>query len=146
MLTRILKNRTLQRLLFKTYKIAFRIFSYLPKHEKTIIFESFHGKQYSDNPRAIYEYIKEHYPEYNLVWSADRRYTSLFEEKNVNYVTRLSLKWLLIMPRAKYWVINARLPLWIPKQKSTVYLQTWHGTPLKRLGVDIPEVHMPGTD
>ena len=49
------------------------------------------------------------------------------------------------MPRAKYWVSNSRMPNWIKKPKHTIYLQTWHGTPLKKLGADIEEVHMPGT-
>ena len=30
--------------------------------------------------------------------------------------------------------------------KRQVYIQTWHGTPLKKLGTDIEEIHMPGTD
>src|SRR5690606_25848413 len=50
------------------------------------------------------------------------------------------------MPRAKYWIVNVRLPNWIPKPKNTIYLQTWHGTPLKRLGVDIENIQMPGTN
>src|SRR5690606_38460746 len=49
-------------------------------------------------------------------------------------------------PRAKYWVNNVRLPGWMPKPAGTVYVQTWHGTPLKKLGIDIEEVHMPGTE
>ncbi|MBU8789984.1 CDP-glycerol glycerophosphotransferase family protein [Oceanobacillus caeni] len=128
------------------YKIAFHLIGLLPRNKKTIIFESFHGKQYSDNPRAIYEYIIEHRPEYDVYWSADRRFTNLFEENHVPYIKRFSLKWLLKMGTAKYWVINARLPLWIPKPLNTVYLQTWHGTPLKKLGIDIDDVKMPGTD
>ena len=48
------------------------------------------------------------------------------------------------MARAKYWVTNSRLPLWIPKPQKPIYVQTWHGTPLKRLAADIEEVHMPG--
>lgn len=50
------------------------------------------------------------------------------------------------MARAKYWVFNTRLPKHVKKRDETVYLQTWHGTPLKRLGVDIEAVQMPGTD
>lgn len=50
------------------------------------------------------------------------------------------------MARAEYWVFNTRLPLWIPKPKHTIYLQTWHGTPLKKLANDMEEVHMPGTN
>ena len=47
--------------------------------------------------------------------------------------------------KAKFWVTNSRMPLWIPKPKNTVYLQTWHGTPLKKLANDMKEVLMPGT-
>lgn len=32
------------------------------------------------------------------------------------------------------------------KPSHTTYLQTWHGTPLKRLAMDMEEVHMPGTN
>uniref|UniRef100_UPI0005925A64 CDP-glycerol--glycerophosphate glycerophosphotransferase n=1 Tax=Nosocomiicoccus massiliensis TaxID=1232430 RepID=UPI0005925A64 len=112
-----------------------------------IIFESFLGKQYSDNPRALYEYLLEHYPsEYELIWSVDKRYVKLFEEKGVPYYKRFSVKWLIAMNTANLWVSNSRLPLWIPKPKKTTYLQTWHGTPLKKLALDMDEVHMPGTD
>ncbi len=120
--------------------------NFLPKKQKQIIFESFHGKQFSDNPRAIYEYIQMHYPEYKLYWSADRRFTDVFIGKNVKYVRRLTPKWLYIMARSKYWVVNSRLPMWIKKPNNTVYIQTWHGTPLKKLGVDIEEVQMPDTN
>src|SRR5699024_6214188 len=59
---------------------------------------------------------------------------------------RFGIKWTITMARAEYWITNSRLPLWIPKPKGTVYVQTWHGTPLKRLATDMDEVHMPGTD
>ncbi len=128
------------------YKVMFRIVGKLPASKKTIVFESFHGKQFSDSPRAIYEYLKEHYPGYKMYWSADRRHLYVFQRKKVPHIRRYSLKWLFIMARAKYWIINTRLPLWLPKPGHTIYVQTWHGTPLKRLGTDIEEVHMPGTN
>ncbi|EUJ32771.1 CDP-glycerol glycerophosphotransferase family protein [Listeria cornellensis] len=126
------------------YYFLFRLAGLLPRKQNLVIFESFSGKQYSCNPRAIYEYMKEHEPEYALLWSVNPRYTKLFEEHGVPYVTRFSVKWLFTMGRAKYWISNSRLPLELPKPKKTVYVQTWHGTPLKKLGVDIDEVHMPG--
>lgn len=134
------------KLVQKLYRIAFSAASKLPKNNQLIIFESFHGKQYSDSPRAIYEYMRENYPEYQLYWAADRRYLHIFQEENLPYAKRLSLKWIFLMTRAKYWVINTRLPLWIKKPKKTIYLQTWHGTPLKKLGIDIDDVQMPGTN
>ncbi|MFB9974873.1 CDP-glycerol glycerophosphotransferase family protein [Allobacillus sp. SKP2-8] len=123
----------------------FKCISLLPRKEKSIVFESFHGKQFSDNPKAIYNYMKENHPEYKLYWSVDRRSLSAFNESDVNILSKFSLKWIYIMGRAKVWVINARLPLWIPKNDKTIYIQTWHGTPLKKLGIDIEDVKMPGT-
>jgi len=141
-----MRNRILN-FIFKVYKLIFTIAGgILPKDKHLIIFESFLGKQYSDSPRAIYEYMVVNYPDYKMYWSADRRNIRQFNQNDVQVVRRFSIKWLFLMNRAKYWVTNSRLPLWIPKPKKTIYLQTWHGTPLKRLAADMDEVHMPGTD
>lgn len=134
------------KLVQRIIKVLIFLFGKLPPKRNQVIFESFLGKQYSDNPRAIYEYMVKHKPQYELYWSYDRRHKKVFENKNVNAIRRFSLKWIIIMARSKYWVSNSRLPLWIPKPEHTIYLQTWHGTPLKRLAADMDEVHMPGTD
>lgn len=131
----------------EVYRKAFTLMSKVSRVDsKLVVFESFHGKQYSDNPRAIYEFMKKRRTNYELVWSADRRYVNEFAKKGIPHVRRFSFKWLLLMTRAGHWVTNARLPLWIPKPAHTTYLQTWHGTPLKRLASDMEEVHMPGTN
>ncbi|WP_177233377.1 CDP-glycerol glycerophosphotransferase family protein, partial [Bacillus licheniformis] len=88
----------------RAYYFTFGLAGKLPVKKKTVIFESFAGKQYSCNPRAIYEYMKEHHPEYNLIWSVNPSYTEIFEEKNVPYIHRFTLKWLFAMARAEYWV------------------------------------------
>lgn len=145
MLKNMLKN--LKRLDFtkKAYELLFRLVGKFPPNQRIIVFESFLGKQYSCNPRAVYEFLKENHPEYDMYWSVDPRYSSTFEDKGVRILHRFSLKWLFVMARAKYWVFNSRMPGWIPKPKHTVYVQTWHGTPLKKLAADMEEVHMPGT-
>lgn len=129
-------------------KSVFYILGKLPTRRKTILFESFLGKQFSDNPKALYRYIKENYPEYKLYWSFDRGLANHFKsnEPDLNVLPRFSLKWMFVMARAEYWITNSRLPLWIPKPQGTTYIQTWHGTPLKKLATDMDEVHMPGTD
>ncbi|WP_223806015.1 CDP-glycerol glycerophosphotransferase family protein [Ornithinibacillus gellani] len=127
-------------------KACFLLASLLPVRKQLVIFESFHGKQYSDNPRAIYEYMRTHYPELELYWSADRRHTELFAQQQLPYLRRFSFAWICKMARARYWIVNARMPQWLPKRKGTMYVQTWHGTPLKRLAADMDAVYMPGTD
>ncbi|MGX6970531.1 CDP-glycerol glycerophosphotransferase family protein [Vagococcus bubulae] len=123
--------------------IWFKLLGQLPK-KNLVYFESFHGKQFSDNPKAIYDYLKKEDTTLELVWGVTRGYEETFIEKKVPYISRFSLRWFFVMPRAKYWVINTRTPLWLSKNKHTTYIQTWHGTPLKRIGVDIEEVNIPG--
>lgn len=36
---------------------------------QTIVFEAFGGKNYSDSPKYIYEYMQKYYPNYRYVWS-----------------------------------------------------------------------------
>lgn len=135
----------IKKVVFKLYKWIFGFLGIvLPKDSKLVIFESFLGKQYSDSPRAIYEYMLERESGYKMYWSVDKRHSKAFDE-DVPTVNRFSIKWLFLMTRASRWVSNSRLPLWIPKPSQTIYLQTWHGTPLKRLAADMDEVHMPGT-
>src|SRR5699024_11088636 len=45
------------------------------------------------------------------------------------------------LARSKYWINNSRMPNLLNKRKGNVYLQTWHGTPLKRLVFDMDDVH-----
>ncbi len=113
-------------------------------NEKIIYFESFHGTQYSDNPRAVYEWMKDKYPDYTLVWGVSKGSEKPFRKEKVSYVSRFSFKWFMTMPRARAWVINTRTPLWLFKNKKTKYIQTWHGTPLKKIGRDISNVNIPG--
>ncbi|MFD3446630.1 CDP-glycerol glycerophosphotransferase family protein [Microbacteriaceae bacterium 4G12] len=119
--------------------------SWLPVKKNVIVFESYSGKQYSCNPRALYEYLCENHPDFQMIWSVNSQHVAQFEERNVPYMKRFSIRWFILMARARYLVTNSRMPLWIPKPKHTVYIQTWHGTPLKKLAADMKEVHMPGT-
>jgi CDP-glycerol glycerophosphotransferase len=49
-----------------------------------------------------------------------------------------SKAWLDLLASAEYIVANTSLPWYFRKVKGQTYLQTWHGTPLKRLVHDIP--------
>lgn len=112
--------------------------------EKLVYFESFHGKQYSDNPRAIYEGLKQHHPHIQAVWGVKKGYEAIFEKEGIPYVHRFTKEWYHAVGRASVWVINTRTKTWIQKRSDTLYIETWHGTPLKRLGLDIEDVHIAG--
>ena len=42
---------------------------------------------------------------------------------------------------AKYWIFNYRVEDHIYPKKNQIYVQCWHGTPLKRLGYDLKNSH-----
>lgn len=115
-------------------------------NDNLVIFESYLGRQISCHPRAMYDYLKEVRPDLKLIWSIAKGHEEEVKEQNIPYVKRFTLKWFKYMASAKYWVSNSRLPLWMKKPQNTIYLQTWHGTPLKRLASDMNEVHMPNTN
>ncbi len=112
--------------------------------QKTIVFESFAGKGYSDNPKYIYEEMYKKYPDYKYIWVLNNPNKFEIPGPAVK-VKRLSKEYYNAYATAKFWVANARTPLSLIKKPGQVYIQTWHGTPLKRLGNDMKVVRMPGT-
>ncbi|MCY9106314.1 CDP-glycerol:glycerophosphate glycerophosphotransferase [Bacillus atrophaeus] len=123
---------------FKIYCYR-KFFIKMPLKEKQIVFESFLGKNYSDSPRDIYEHMIKNNLDYNYVW--------IFNDKNkkipgpAKVVKRFSFKYYYYLGVSKYWVSNSRIPMHIDKREENVYLQTWHGTPLKKLVFDMKEIY-----
>ena len=109
--------------------------------EKMIIFESFFGKKYACSPKAIYEYMSNNseYDDFKFVWAFRKpsEAREFFRDKKVILVKYDSKKYYRYHAKAKYWVRNTRLPECIIKKDNQVYIQCWHGTPLKKLGFDI---------
>ncbi|MTV81252.1 CDP-glycerol glycerophosphotransferase family protein [Secundilactobacillus folii] len=121
----------------------------LRSKKSLIIFESFNGNDINDNPAAIYQALVKTKPELRpsaYFGVKPKRYRALHAKyPEIKLVKRFSFKWVWLMAHAGYWVFNSRLPNWWRKNKGTTYIQTWHGTPLKHLGVDIEHVAIPGT-
>src|SRR5690625_4816128 len=117
------------------YKIAKKI---LPVDEKLILFESGIGKQYSDSPRYIYEEIVKRNLDYKKVWVCNK--ITRFNDPNTIRIHRLSPSYYYYLAKAKYWINNQNFPTYIEKRPQTTYIQTWHGTPLKKMLHDIENV------
>lgn len=113
--------------------------------QPTLIFESFGGRQVSDSPYAIYQLFTQLYPGFRFVWSIDRTQKKFCKQNGIPFVVRRTAKWVRTLEKATFWISNARFPAWVKKPNYVTYIQTWHGTPLKKLGLDIENVSMPGT-
>lgn len=121
------------------YKTAYyHIFLKQSILEDVVLFESFMGKNYSDSPKYIYEYLAKTYPgKYKCIWVLNNKTKPPYGAKKVR---RFSFRYAYYLARSKYLVFNVRQPLWYRKREGQVFLETWHGTPLKRLVFDQEEV------
>lgn len=117
------------------YKIAKKV---APVKENLILFESGVGKQYADSPRCIYEEIVKRNLNYKKVWVCNK--TVRFNDPNTIRIKRLSPSYYYYLAKAKIWVNNQNFPTYIEKRPQTTYIQTWHGTPLKKMLFDIENI------
>ncbi len=135
---RILMRNTMyfaRKLLFKAKGISAK------RDNKMLIFGAYNGKSYACSPKAVYEYMirDPKYKDYRFVWFFDKPEEYVFLEKNGNtkVVKKDSAECMKYLHEAKYWIFNFRaMDHWMPA-KDQIYVQCWHGTPLKRLGYDI---------
>lgn len=129
--------RLIKKAVMYLLQIGYRVLCmFIPVSDKKIVFMSFHGRGYGDNPKAIYEEMKkdEKFKDYTFVWVLRNLQETPKGSIGVHY---MRWSYFVAMASSKYWIINCKLPKYIFKKKNQVYLQTWHGTPLKHLGHDI---------
>lgn len=114
------------------------VFSRLPVKKRTVVFESHLGRQYSDSPRAIYEEMRRQGLKFEAIWSYQDKPNDF--PKDATLVRRWSLPYLKALAQAEFWVDNQGFPLKLAKRPETTYIQTWHGSALKRMGFDLAEL------
>lgn len=122
-------------ILYKIYQKKYEV------EENVVLFESFMGRKYSDNPKAIYlEMLKdEKYKNFKFVWAFKKpeKKKDILDLKNAILIKTNTKQYLKYCSKAKYIITNSILPEFMTFKKSQIYVQCWHGTPLKRLGYDI---------
>lgn len=106
----------------------------LPIEKGVVLFDSFNGKVIGDNPLAIYLELQKARPDLKFFWTIRGNNEAPVGATGVRFETK---QWLDLLSTAEYIVANNLLPWYFRKVSGQTYLQTWHGTPLKRLGYDM---------
>jgi CDP-glycerol glycerophosphotransferase (TagB/SpsB family)/glycosyltransferase involved in cell wall biosynthesis len=110
--------------------------SEITEPDAAVLFESYGGTVCSDSPRAISDLMNARGSRDVLYWSI-----SDFSVAYPDYavpVVRGSALWYDALSRAQILVNNNNFPSYFTKSSNQRYLQTWHGTPMKKLGKDAP--------
>lgn len=109
-------------------KYIFIIYGKTHPIKKKVVFTSFFGKQYSDNPRAICEKMHEIYPDYELVWLLNDKKNKLVPD----YIRVVAnedrfFSWGREIATAASFVYNVERNFKIYRKKEQSFIQTWHG-------------------
>ena len=129
---KILKNQ-LFALITSLYKM---IYKYIKIDNKTIMFISYHGKGYLCNPKYIHQELlkDDRFQDYKFIFPLKDKNEVIEGAKVIKY---RGIQYFYYLAKSKFWIVNCKLPSYCIKKDEQVYIQTWHGTPLKRLAHDI---------
>ena len=106
--------------------------------EKLILFNSFAGRKFDDSPFALFEGMKKdkRFAGYKLVWAFHD--PDQFEVEGAEKIKTDTPDYFVACLKARVWITNSSVERGLHfKNKNTFYFNTWHGTPIKKMGGDI---------
>lgn len=115
---------------------------YKPVAKNTILYESFQGSSLSCNPLALFLsiYKKNEFSNFKHFWVINDLSSIPDYIKNISnvyFVKHGSDLYLELLATAKILINNSTFPSYFTKRTEQIYINTWHGTPLKTLGKDM---------
>lgn len=126
--------------------------SLLPIKKRTILFKSFSG-QYSDSPKSISEYIHNKYPDIHIIWvrteSSNNEFPEYAEVVDYGSPEYHKYEWRAnaivdnVASVRSSWIFDGDNPIkklllkyFTRKRHGQLSVSSWHGVPLKRIGMD----------
>ncbi len=100
-----------------------------------VLFVSWNGKQCTDNPRGIADELRRRGDDREHVWVVTDYAAAVPEGDRA--VLSGTEEYFDALARCRYVISNDDMQPFFRKREGQIYLQTWHGTPLKKIGFDI---------
>lgn len=132
-------KQMLKKLILIQYRFMTKV---LPIRKNVIVFQSNVGRNYTGNPKSIYEEMvaKKLDQRFRCYYILDNPHQTI--PGNGKTVRNSRFFYYYLMAVAGIWISDARFPNYIIKRKGVTFLQTWHGTPLKKLALDMDSLSM----
>ncbi|MCM1972694.1 bifunctional glycosyltransferase family 2 protein/CDP-glycerol:glycerophosphate glycerophosphotransferase [Streptomyces sp. G1] len=117
-------------------RLHYRIQLRLPLHQDRAVFRAYGGAGHGCNPGALEEAFRTHAPQLRTAWIAhpEHHHTVPVAARRI---TPGSAAYWTALARSKYVVDNEPRPL--VKRPGQIVVQTFSGTPLKHMGLDLLE-------
>lgn len=107
--------------------------------KQLILFNSYGGKKYDDSPRFIYEQMlkDDRFSNIKLVWAIQEPEKVKISGR-ADVVKADSFQYFMTALKACVWVTNSSMERGLDfKKKGTLCFNTWHGSAIKIMGIDI---------
>lgn len=107
-------------------------------NNKQILFVSYGGRKYDGSPKILYEKIinDNRFENYEIIWAFEKP-----EKHHINRGGKVkidTIKYFIIALKSGIWITNSSIERGLEfKKNKTFCLNTWHGTPIKKMGIDI---------
>ncbi|MCT9143464.1 CDP-glycerol glycerophosphotransferase family protein [Streptomyces violarus] len=106
-----------------------------PVNPHLAVFAAYWNRGVACNPAAIAAELSELAPQIHPVWVVTQENEALLPP-GTDHVVPGSRRYWEVLATAKYLVNNVNFPGTVVKRPDAIHVQTHHGTPLKRMGLD----------
>lgn len=135
-------NRFIYNIYYYTMSCILSILGFIIKaNKKEILFLCYGGRKYGDNIKPIYEKLlkDKRFSKWRFVWAFRKPDQIELPENSRSIKCKVdSFCFYFYALRSKCWITNVSMQRGLNfKNKGTLYVNTWHGVPLKLIGEDI---------
>ncbi|MFD3541263.1 CDP-glycerol glycerophosphotransferase family protein [Streptomyces sp. NPDC058662] len=119
-------------------RLHYRIQRLLPLRPELAVFSAYWHGGYACNPAAIEAKLRELAPRMRTAWICEPAHASTLPKQTTALRPGSAAYW-TALARATYLTTNVNFDRALVKRRGQVLLQTQHGTPLKRVGLDLQD-------
>jgi len=109
-------------------RVILRVFWIFPVEKKKMLFCSYGGKQYSCNPKYIFEYMIERYGNtFKYIWSVNMPSIMPEKYKDIKTVKYMSFQYICHVLTAGVIIYNNVIQSFFPIRRNQIVVNTFHG-------------------
>lgn len=105
--------------------LLFYMFRVFPIKNNKVVINSYMGRGYGGEGKAIVDQLLKQSVDYDFVWLCDNE--TVAAPKGIRYIKEKSIQSIYELATAKIWIDNRRKSGCVRKRKGQFYIQTWHG-------------------